>query len=65
MFDCSTFTVGGDHPTSFLAIDLDGDFEGDEGEAIIDGVFYESLPELRSAPYFYLRIDGITEITTE
>ncbi len=62
VFDCSTFTVEGEHPTSFLAIDLDGDFVGDEGEAIRDGVFYESDPELRSAPYFSLRIDGITEL---
>ncbi len=64
VFDCSTFTVEGEHPTSFLAIDLDGDFEGDEGEAIDeDGIFHESLPELRSAPYFSLRIDGITELS--
>ncbi len=60
VFDCSTFTVGGEHPTSFLAIDLDGDFNGDVGEAIVDGVFQEST--LRSAPYFSLRIDGITEL---
>ncbi len=58
VFDCSTFTVDGENPTSFLAL-------GDEGEAIRDGVFYESDPELRSAPYFSLRIDGITELTTE
>ncbi len=63
VFDCSTFTVDGEHPTSFLAIDLDGDFNGDEGEAIRDGIFYESDPELRSAPYFSLRIDGITELS--
>ncbi len=63
VFDCSTFTVGGEHPTSFLALDVDGDFNGDEGEAIRDGIFYESDPELRSAPYFSLRIDGITELS--
>ena len=63
VFDCSTFTVEGETPTSFLAIDLDGDFQGDEGEAISDGVFHESDPELRSAPYFSLRIDGITELS--
>lgn len=63
VFDCSTFTVDGEHPTSFLAIDVDGDFVGDEGEAISDGVFHESDPELRSAPYFSLRIDGITELS--
>ncbi len=63
VFDCSTFTVEGEHPESFLAIDLDGDFVGDEGEAIKDGIFYESDPELRSAPYFSLIIDGITELS--
>ena len=46
--------------TSFLAIDTNGDFQGDEGEAITDGVFHEST--LRSAPYFGLRIDGINEL---
>jgi len=61
IFDCSTFTVGGEHPTTFLAIDTDGDWVGDTGEAITDGIFYEST--LRSAPYFSLRIDGITELS--
>ena len=32
-------------------------------ETITDGVFYESV--IRSAPYFDLRIDGITELTAE
>ena len=32
----------------------------DTGEAIVDGAFQESVP--RSAPYFSLRIDGITEL---
>jgi len=35
---------------------------GDVGEAIVDGVFQESV--LRSAPYFSLRIDGITELNS-
>ena len=60
VFDCSTFTVGGQAPTTYLAIDTDGDWAGDTGEAIENGVFYES--KLRSAPYFGLRIDGITEL---
>ncbi len=60
VFDCSTFTVGGQAPTTYLAIDTDGDWVGDTGEAIENGVFYES--KLRSAPYFGLRIDGITEL---
>ena len=60
VFDCSKFTVGGETVTSFLAIDTNGDFQGDEGEAIENGVFHEST--LRSAPYFSLRIDGINEL---
>ena len=50
------------HVTSCYAFDLDGDFVNDEasGEAIVDGAFQESV--LRSAPYFALRIDGITEL---
>lgn len=34
-------------------------YEGETVEAIKDGYFAES--EFRSAPYFTLRIDGITE----
>jgi len=60
VFDCSTFTVEGETVTSYLAIDTDGDWAGDTGEAIEDGIFHEST--LRSAPYFGLRIDGITEL---
>ncbi len=61
VFDCAKFTVGGEHPTSYLAIDTNGDWAGDTGEAIENGIFYES--KLRSAPYFGLRIDGITELS--
>jgi basic membrane protein A len=61
VFDCSTFTVdGGKTPTTYLAIDTNGDFAGDTGEAIENGIFHEST--LRSAPYFGMRIDGITEL---
>jgi basic membrane protein A len=60
VFDCANFTVGGETPTSYLAIDTNGDWVGDTGEAIENGVFHEST--LRSAPYFGLRIDGITEL---
>ena len=56
----SKFTVGGETVTSFLAIDTNGDREGDSGEAVTDGVFHEST--LRSAPYFGLKIDGINEL---
>ena len=58
VFDCSTFTVNGENPTSLL-IDMDGDFTG-ETEGVVDGVFQESV--LRSAPGFTARIDGITEL---
>ena len=58
VFDCSKFTVNGEHPTSTM-IDMDGDFEGDT-EGVKDGVFQEST--LRSAPGFTARIDGITEL---
>ncbi len=60
VFDTSKFTVGGAAVTTYLAIDTNGDWVGDQGEAIENGVFLES--KLRSAPYFGLRIDGITEL---
>ena len=59
VFDTTKFTVGGKTITSTPALDTDGDFVKDSGEAIVDGAFAESV--LRSAPYFGLRIDGITE----
>ena len=56
VFDCSTFTVGGETLSSYTdAYGLNG------AETITDGVFYEST--IRSAPYFDLRIDGITELS--
>ena len=71
VFDTSKFTcqpaadgsyqVDADgHVTSAFGLDSDGDFVNDTGEAIVDGAFQESV--LRSAPYFGLRIDGITEL---
>lgn len=60
VFDINTFTVGGETVTSTPALDTDGDFVKDSGEAIVDGAFAESVE--RSAPYFGLRIDGITEL---
>ena len=60
VFDTNNFTVGGQKKTSYLAdVDDFGDFVG-ETEVIKNGYFHES--EYRSAPYFDLRIDGITEI---
>ena len=36
-------------------------YQGPTEECIVDGYFHES--EFRSAPYFALRIDGITELS--
>lgn len=63
VFDTKNFTVGGETITTYTALDSDGDFTPDTGEAIENGVFIES--KLISAPYFALRIDGITELTNE
>lgn len=63
VFDTKSYTVGGKPVTTYLAIDTNGDFKGDQGEAIEKGIFYES--KLRSAPYFGLRIDGITELNAK
>jgi len=60
VFDTSKFTVGGETVTQAYGLDTDGDWVNDSGEAIVDGAFVESV--LRSAPYFALRIDGITEL---
>ncbi len=71
VFDTSKFTCkaatdgsyqvdGEGHVTSAFALDTNGDFVNDNGEAIVDGAFVEST--LRSAPYFSLRVDGITEL---
>jgi basic membrane protein A len=60
VFDTSTFTVNGETLTSYLAdVDDMGDF-APETEAIADGYFHES--EYRSAPYFDMFIDGITNL---
>ena len=62
VFDCSTFTVGGETLTSSMAdVDTDPAYEADT-EAIVDGYFAESA--FRSAPYFQLAIDGITQLDT-
>ena len=58
VFDTATFTVGGETLTSYMAdVDTDAAYTADT-EVIADGYFHES--EYRSAPYFDLRIDGIT-----
>lgn len=60
VFDTNTFTVDGKKLESYLAdVDTDAAFTPDT-EVISNGVFQES--KFRSAPYFDLRIDGITEL---
>ena len=60
VFDIDTFTVGGKKLESYKAdVDTDAAFTPDT-EAVKDGAFRESAD--RSAPYFDVRIDGITLI---
>ena len=63
VFDTSTFTVEGKALDSYKAdVDTDPNYTPDT-EVIADGFFHES--EYRSAPYFDLRIDGITLLDTK
>lgn len=62
VFDTSTFTVEGKTLTEYLA-DVDGDFTG-ETNVIHDGYFDESGADFRSAPYFDIIIDGVTNLNT-
>ena len=58
VFDTNNFTVNGAKLTTYLAdVNTDAAFTPDT-EVIINGVFEES--KFRSAPYFNLKIDGIT-----
>ena len=60
VFDTSTWTVNGETLTEYQAdVDDMGDFVP-ETNVIADGFFHES--EFRSAPYFDIDIDGITNI---
>ena len=68
VFDVSTFTVGGaaitTSPFDFSTMNADYSavqYQGPTEECVFDGFFHES--EFRSAPYFGLRIDGITELS--
>lgn len=67
VFDIDTFTVDGakieSHKFDFSTMNSDFSavlYEGPTEEVITDGYFNESY--FRSAPYFDLRIDGITEL---
>ncbi len=58
VFDTANFTVGGEKIETYKAdVDTDDAFTPDT-EVIENGIFQES--KFRSAPYFDLRIDGIT-----
>ena len=60
VFDTATFTVNGATLDSYKAdVDSDDAFTPDT-EVVADGFFHES--EFRSAPYFDILIDGITEV---
>ncbi len=75
VFDTSKFTVTVDkdnkvnvnatvdengHLTAYMA-DTDGDFAGD-AQVVHDGYFDESGADFRSAPYFDIIIDGVTNL---
>ncbi len=63
VFDTSSFTVNGQKLESYKAdVDTDSAFTPDT-EAISGGYFHES--EYRSAPYFDVKIDGITLLNQE
>ena len=63
VFSTDAFTMNGEHLTEYLA-DVDGDFTG-ETNVIHDGYFDESNAHLfRSAPYFDIIIDGVTNLNT-
>ena len=62
VFDTKTFTVGGAEVTEAFATDTDGDWVNDTDNVVYDGYYHES--DVRSAPAFNLRIDGITELNS-
>ncbi len=63
VFSTDSFTVGGKHLDVYNA-DIDGDPDTDVN-VIHDGYFDESNADLfRSAPYFDLIIDGVTNLNT-
>jgi basic membrane protein A len=60
VFDTANFTIGGKKVDSYKAdVDTDAKFEKDT-EVVANGIFEES--KYRSAPYFDMFIDGITNL---
>ncbi len=64
VFDCSAFTVNGEHLTEYLAdVDDAGDYIPETNVIKTEnGVTFFDESAYRSAPYFDIRIDGITEV---
>ncbi len=62
VFDCSKFTVDGKNITTYTAA---YGMNGAECIKTENGVTYFEESVLRSAPYFDIRIDGITEIASD
>ena len=59
VFDTAKFTVGGNALTADFEADVDSDDNyTPDTKVVIDGIFEES--KFRSAPYFFMTIDGIT-----
>ena len=64
-FDITPFTVDGAALDSYQAdVDTDANYTPDH-EVVSDGYFHESGAEFRSAPYFDVKIDGITLLDTK
>ncbi len=64
VFDCANFTVKGQHLTEYKAdVDDMGDYKPDTNVIKTEGgITFFDESSLRSAPYFDVRIDGITEL---
>lgn len=67
VFDTSKFTVDGKQVTEYLAdVDDYGDFKGETNVIKTEnGITFFDESAYRSAPYFDLRIDGITELNNK
>lgn len=69
VFDLSKFTVGGNPLPDDHKADVNTDAAYTPDTVVIkttdDGVKYFAESDFRSAPYFEVRIDGITELTEE
>lgn len=67
VFDCSTFTVDGEHLTEYMAdVNTDAAYEKDTQVIKQDGeTYYFAESDFRSAPYFDIKIDGINYLNTK